>query len=63
MNHKKKLKKIQIANQASYRLEFDKYGTQKRDDRKTEGLFRKHSNVSFANKINVCNLETVGLNI
>ena len=40
-----------------------KYGTQKKDDRKTEGLFRKDSDVSSVNKINVCNLESVELNI
>ena len=40
-----------------------KYGTKKRDDRKTEGLFRKHPVISSANRINICNLEPVGLNI
>ena len=40
-----------------------KYGTQKKDDRKTEGLFRKDSDISSVNKINVCNLESVELNI
>ena len=47
-----------------YKIEHHiKYGTKKRDDRKTEGLFRKDSDISSVNKINVCNLESVELNI
>jgi len=40
-----------------------KYGTKKKDDKKTEGILREYPIISSMNKINACNLEPVGLNI
>ncbi|MBU4056660.1 radical SAM protein [Patescibacteria group bacterium] len=40
-----------------------KYGTKKKDNKKTESLFRKYPVISSVNKINVCGLNQVRLNV